>query len=272
VACDRPELLRQWEAWRAKGWLVTGPSFSEQKAAWRAVPVDDLGYLHAGDLLTRGGPGLRAMVAEMEAVRYGGWRNHGGRWRAALGLDSTHDALLLDYGCGVGLEAFQYARAGNRVVVADINADSVALAQRVLAIHEVPAYASALILDPPDLDPAWAAGVFDVIVANGVLHHIPDPRPTMELLHRLLSPEGELRLMLYSAEAWIITVGGEPPEDVYTSSGFQWFVRSMDAVGGWADWYNRDRLEKRFGDLFMVTHVEYLTPDGRDLAATLEPR
>lgn len=248
------------------------PSFADQRQAWSRLPVDDRGYLDTADLLAMGDDQLVALVAEMERVRYSGWRNHQGRWRAVLGLDSTHGKVVLDYGCGVGLEALQYARAGNRVVVADVNGAAVDVAWRLLDANGVPAWGSSSILDPPALNPDFGARFFDVVHMAGVLHHIPDPRPTVELAHRLLKVRGELRLMVYSAQAWRNATGTEPPDDVAGHPQFERYVRTMDEVGGWADWYNEARLETRFGDLFTVTRCERLGPNETYLAAVLVPR
>jgi 2-polyprenyl-3-methyl-5-hydroxy-6-metoxy-1,4-benzoquinol methylase len=92
---------------------------------WRRIPVDDVGYLTAEELLARSDTDLRTLIDRMEQTRYSGWRNHEGRWRDILGLDTTSGKTVLDYGCGVGLEALQYARAGNDVVVADLHLPTV---------------------------------------------------------------------------------------------------------------------------------------------------
>jgi SAM-dependent methyltransferase len=251
---------------------MTVPSFADQREAWSRLPVDDRGYLHTDQLLAMTDGELLALVADMERVRYQGWRNHQNRWRDTLGLDTTHGKVVLDYGCGVGLEALQYARAGNAVVVADINPAAVTVAGRVLAAHDLPALDGAVIGDPATLEPSFPARWFDIVHLAGVLHHIPDPRPTVELAHRLLKPNGELRLMVYSDQAWRAAVGTDPPFDVAADPDLGRYVRTMDEVGDWADWYDRKRLEVRFGDLFTVGRCEYLTPDGRYLAAVLDPR
>jgi SAM-dependent methyltransferase len=251
---------------------VSVPSFTDQREAWQRVPVDDEGYLPVSDLLAYNDDQLLELARRMERTRYGGWRNHEGRWRTALGLDDTHGKTVLDYGCGVGIEALQYAKAGNQVVVADISRRTIKLARRVLRLFGHEPLITAEIRDHAHLLPTFADDAFDVIHCAGVLHHIPDPRPTMELFHRLLKAEGELRLMVYGPQAWQAAIGTPPPDDVAADPGFARYVGAMDAVGAWADWYDRDRLEARFGDLFTIRRLEHLTPDGRYLAAILIPR
>lgn len=244
--------------------------------AWSRPPVDDVGYLPAASLLARPDSELRALIAQMRRTRYTGWRNYGGLWRDVLGLDTTVDRDVLDFGCGVGVEALEYARAGNRVALADISGDNLQLASRVLQLHaaeltHMPTINLHLVGDqPPYLDCPSAS--FDVFHASGVLHHIPWARQIMERAHGLLRPGGEARLMLYSDEGWRLATGTEPPGDVTTHPMFDRFVRAFDQVGSYADWYSKQRLTDRFGDLFDVERCEYLTPNRRYLAAVLRRR
>jgi SAM-dependent methyltransferase len=44
------------------------------------------------------------------------------------------------------------------------------------------------------------SGVFDLVVSIGVLHHIPDPAPTMRAAYRALKPGGRMLVWLYGRE------------------------------------------------------------------------
>ena len=233
--------------------------------AWSSPPVDDVGYLPASFMLNMTDDELRGLIRNMRVARYEGWRNHKGLWRDLLGLDIP-DRDVLDYGCGTGMEALELARAGNRVAVADIVPENVALARRVLQLHGFQARTWVL------SHGRRPYGTFDCVNLSGVLHHIREPRPVIERVHRLLRPGGEARLMLYSDIGWRIATGTPPPEDVTAHPEFWKFVRFFDAVGDYADWYDVTKLEDRFGDLFQISRFEYLTPDYRYCAAVLERR
>lgn len=244
------------------------PTFEAQAEAWSHPPVDDVGYISSAQLLQLSDDALRSLIDTLETTRYTGWRNWQNGWREGLLLDVTHDKRVLDYGCGVGVEALQYARNNNRVYLADIVSDNVQLARRVLNVHGFESAGSTMLAEEP---PSWGQ-LFDIIHCAGVLHHIPTPELVVAAMHDWLFPAGELRLMLYSDKGWRRAVGTDPPQVVDEDPGFQQFVSFFDSVGAWADWYDRARLEARFGRWFDIEEVRYITPDGIYLTAILRRR
>ncbi len=248
---------------------------TDLRELWRRIPVDDVGYFTAEELLGYRDDDLRALVARMGQARYLGWRNHQGRWRDVLGLDVTRGKTVLDYGCGIGLEACQYAAAGNRVTVADLHPATVELALRVLGFFAYGAHPDpmgAVIGPDGDLDPPFPAGFFDVVHMSGVLHHIPDPAPVLAHCRRWLKTRGQLRLLVYSDRAWRQVTGTDPPDQVAGHPEADRFASYMDMAGGYADWYDPARLAHRTEDLFRISRCEYVGPDGTLLAAVLTPK
>lgn len=244
------------------------PTFAERQKQWSSPPVDDVGYLPSKDLLTWTDEALVDLVTTMEQTRYGGWRNWRGRWRDVLGLDETHDKDVLDYGCGVGIESLQYARNGNRVTVADISPDNVALAERVLDLFGYPARLGKRISEKPPF--LRNTETYDVIHCCGVLHHIPDAKSVVKQMHGWLRHEGEVRLMVYSDKAWEIATGTEAPDgDAFDYVEFEKFWRHWDPIGGYAEFYNATRLQARFGEWFTVRRCKPLTEGGEYLGAIL---
>lgn len=169
---------------------------------------------------------------------------------------------------GWGLEALEFARAGNRVSLADLSPVNLQLAERVLGLFGfVPDYVFEISDKFPFINNKTS---FDIFYCNGVLHHIPWARDVMCVAHDLvLRLGGEVRLMLYSDIGWRIATNSVPPENVTSHPKFEKFVRHFDAVGDYADWYNSAKLKSRFGDLFNVVRCEYLTPEKIYLAAVL---
>lgn len=233
------------------------PSFEAQREAWRRIPVDEYGYFDATELARLPQHQFLEVVREFEYCRYHSWRNAGGAWRREMGLDDLAGKKVLDYGCGAGIEALQYARRGNQVSIADINTGSLALATRVLSVEDCRPVHAWLVSPEPPFIPA-APGSFDVVVMNGVLHHIPDPVPVVREVARWLPPGGEFRVMVYTDRGWRAATGTEPPEDVAGHPKRTEFVRWGDRVGDWADWYDESRLARRFGEWFTVERFTYI--------------
>lgn len=220
---------------------------SDPTVAWASPPVDDIGYISSEKLLDISDEDLADLIVNFERTRYTGWRNWRNNWRRVLKLDTTHDKAVLDWGCGVGMEALQYAKAGNDVRLADIVPSNVELARRVLELF--------------GYSESRSAGPYDVIHCCGVLHHVPNPVDVMRDFSYRLQKKGEVRLMLYSDWAWRIHTGLEPPESTAEHALFETYVRAMDGVGDYADWYDADKLERLFGEWYKVENFEYLTQD-----------
>ena len=246
---------------------MTTPTFASQKRAWSSPPVDDIGYLPAADLLAMDDHDFCSVMRKMETNRYDGWRNLRNRWIDLLRIDDTHDKRVLDYGCGVGVEALQFAPS-NRVWVADIVPDNLKVAKRLFALSDFDLQGALLIKgSPPYLTPPEP---LDVIHCSGVLHHIVDPVPVVREMASWLVDGGELRLMLYSDKAWYAaTMEWPPPVDITDDPRREKFVRHYDAVGDWADWYNQQRLVDRFGEWFRVAVYQPITRSGEFVAAVL---
>jgi hypothetical protein len=94
----------------------------------------------------------------------------------------------------------------------------------------------------------------------------------MDAFADALAPGGEVRLMVYSDEAWRIAVGTEPPEVVEDDPGFETYWRYWDPIGGYADWYDGPKLIKRFGGNFAPIYTQYLTKNREYLGAILVKR
>jgi SAM-dependent methyltransferase len=213
--------------------------------------VDDIGYLEPTQILSLSDAKLREWVREFEERRYGGWRNQDNRWRESLGLDDTEGKHVIDFGCGFGIEALQFAKTGNRVTLIDLTDSGLKAARRVLNVFGY---------DAATRKPRAPFPEADIFYSNGVLHHTPKMPRIMERAARACQ---EARLLLYSDRAWRNRLGKEPgaPDDPS-------FVRSMDEVGDYADTYTPAKLEAACPDWRLV-RSEYITPGGSYLTATL---
>jgi SAM-dependent methyltransferase len=226
---------------------------------WSHIPFDDVGYVSSQEFLTWPDEAVRQFIQTFERNRYGGARNWHDLWRSTLGLDSTHEKKVHDYGCGFGIEALQFCRSGNSVHVSDIFQSNIQAAERVLRLS--------------GYEPMRKCKV-DIFYSNGVLHHSKKIREVLKEAVENLNPGGEIRLLLYSDKAWTWATGMPLPaieDDVSKHPAFERYVRMMDEAGDYADWYNQEKLEHRVGDFLKVEKFNYIMQNGMYATVILKP-
>jgi len=62
------------------------------------------------------------------------YRNFEDKWKKYSGISSATSKVILDFGCGAGIEALEFARE-NKVIIADINPLNLEVANRLLILH-----------------------------------------------------------------------------------------------------------------------------------------
>lgn len=111
------------------------------------------------------------------------------------------DATIVDVGCGTGQMTLYLARAGRRIVGADLTRASLRLAWSAARRFGLD---RAVRFVQTDLNrPGLRDGAFDVVYSSGVLHHTPDPRAAFSRIVRLARPGGWIVLGLYNSLARI---------------------------------------------------------------------
>jgi 2-polyprenyl-3-methyl-5-hydroxy-6-metoxy-1,4-benzoquinol methylase len=124
------------------------------------------------------------------------------RWSDTAAAVSTQDKPLeaLVAGCGTGRQSVELAQRhpAARILAIDLSLSSLSYAlrkTRELGLTNI-TYAQA------DITALGNIGrTFDLIEANGVLHHLADPWTGWRVLLSLLRPGGEMRIGLYSERA-----------------------------------------------------------------------
>jgi ubiquinone/menaquinone biosynthesis C-methylase UbiE len=109
-------------------------------------------------------------------------------------LDRHDGHDVLEIGAGIGTDLSRFARHGARVTAVDLSSGHLELARenflrRGLQARFVHHDAETLPFD---------ADSFDVVYANGVLHHTPNTRRVVEEIHRVLRPGGRAIVMMYA--------------------------------------------------------------------------
>ena len=110
-------------------------------------------------------------------------------------FDSFRDRDVLEIGCGIATDGFEFARNGARYVGVDLTPHSIELARerfRLFGIHgrfEVVNAEKRLPFDDAS---------FEHVYSFGVLHHSPHPERIAREIHRVLRKGGTFTVMLYN--------------------------------------------------------------------------
>jgi len=108
----------------------------------------------------------------------------------------SSNALILDAGCGTGhLTNFLALRKERHAIGADLSLNSLRIAKK---FKDRCGIQNAGFLQMNLFRPPFRAGVFDVVIANNVLHHTSDPLRGFRALAALLKPDGLFVLSLYN--------------------------------------------------------------------------
>lgn len=100
---------------------------------------------------------------------------------------------ILDAGTGLGREVIRCAQANRNALIFGIDLSESVLSAAQNSANSV----QAAILQADLLNPPFAPGSFDLILAEGVLHHTPDTRAALFALVNLLAPGGEIAFYVY---------------------------------------------------------------------------
>ncbi|PYQ84947.1 MAG: hypothetical protein DMG02_30245 [Acidobacteria bacterium] len=180
-----PEPVEQRERKR----LETGDAYKDQaQKQWDNNPV---GSQHAGEAP----PHTLQWFLNVEAHRYGEYAP----WMPEVMEFSRHrGAELLEIGGGLGTDLAQFARHGARVTDVDLSSGHLALAQENFRLRGLDgrfAHHDAERLPFGD-------NTFDVVYADGVIHHTPDTMAVVRDIHRVLKPGGRAIVMVYAENSW----------------------------------------------------------------------
>jgi SAM-dependent methyltransferase len=108
---------------------------------------------------------------------------------------SLKGRVVLDVGAGSGRHSYEANRVGAHVVAVDVG-DAIHVARRNLPPEVLTVQA-----DADELP--FADESFDLVMAIGVLHHLPDPQRTVRRLARLIRPGGHIHVYVY----WVPSLG-----------------------------------------------------------------
>lgn len=244
---------------------------------WKAMPIDNVGYFSWKDIEKKSDSELRQVMDQFIAVRNdeNGWRNFQRKWRAGL-TDNTTGKIILDYGSGFGIEAREFLiQKDNKVLLADVHEDNMRAAERVLSVYELKSSGHVLAeFDAPFFELPKDTPKVDIVYSNGVIHHSSKFREILLRFCEILKENGEIRLMLYSDVAWTMKTGEAVDicTPIHEQKGFESYVRQMDQVGQYADYFNKAKMENTVGDFLSIEFCDYITSDNQFIVFVLKPK
>ncbi len=125
-----------------------------------------------------------------------------GRFAKLLDDQIPPDSLVLECGCGTGQLSNFLSIANRTVFGADICLNSLRLGQE---FKERNGLKGVHFLQMNLFRPAVKRGTFDLVIANGVLHHTSNPLLGLESISRLVKPNGHAIVGLYHRYGRLIT-------------------------------------------------------------------
>src|SRR5262245_28204275 len=105
---------------------------------------------------------------------------------------------VLEIGCGLGTDTVNFARAGASVTAVELSEESAALARQRMDVYGLADRVTIHVGNAEELPAILPAQTFDLVYSFGVIHHSPHPQRIIEHIRRYMSPQSELRLMVYA--------------------------------------------------------------------------
>ncbi len=120
---------------------------------------------------------------------------------------------VLDVGCGIGTIGSGFSRCGADYTGFELSEKSLEIAKKRF---QVLGHSGRFIHgNAEELASYFPDDTFDLIFSFGVIHHSPDPKKIVREMRKILSPNGEIKIMVYAKNSWkqtMIDAGFDQPE------------------------------------------------------------
>ncbi len=120
---------------------------------------------------------------------------------------------VLEIGCGIGTDAVNFARAGAEYTGIELSTVALGLARRRFELFSL--QGRLLQGNAEELSSYVGDVAYDLVYSFGVIHHTPSPEAVIREARKVISHDGEFRLMLYAKNSWkdaMIEAGLDQPE------------------------------------------------------------
>ena len=115
----------------------------------------------------------------------------------AFHFDDFNGKMVLEIGCGAGIDSAEFAANGASVVSMDLTRSSTELTRDLfkgIGLSPMAIQSNATSLPFKD-------STFDCVYSFGVLHHFPGIEAALAEIHRILKPGGQVMVMLYHRDS-----------------------------------------------------------------------
>ena len=103
---------------------------------------------------------------------------------------------VIEVGFGAGTDFIQWLRAGASATGVDLTPEALDNLTHRIGVYQLPAPKQIMVADAEQLP--FDSNSFDLGYSFGVLHHSPDTEKAIAELVRVVSPGGEIKIMLYN--------------------------------------------------------------------------
>jgi ubiquinone/menaquinone biosynthesis C-methylase UbiE len=105
---------------------------------------------------------------------------------------------VLEIGCGIGIDAAEFARHGAQVTTLDLSPNNIELAKKYFSYNNLSG--NLLVGNAEAMD--FEDNTFDVVVAIGVFIYTPDTQKAIDEVLRVVKPGGEVICMFWNRISW----------------------------------------------------------------------
>lgn len=173
---------------------------------------------------------------------------------------------VLEIGIGLGTDFIGFVRAGADAVGVDLTEAAVGAVRERLGQEGLEAEVRTADAESLPFEDAS----FDFVYSYGVLHHTPDTARATAEVRRVLRPDGEARIMLYSRRSWLALGAwlrwglgrGRPWKSIADV-----LAEHLESPGTKA--YTQAELDKLFAGFSDVRYVRNVTPYDRRVVGPL---
>ena len=150
---------------------------------------------------------------------------------------------MLEVGCGLGIDAAEFAKHGANYVGVDISENSINLAKERFSTFNLPGEFHCI--NAADTEEMSKLGKFDFVYCWGTLHHYPDASSMLKNIYNVLNDNGTFLFMVYAKNSW---------KHAMIQAGIDQFEAQDNCP--YADTFTPEDIQDLVGDKFEILSIK----------------